>query len=187
MNGGPESKGREPVPGRSGSASGGGRLETGTAGPGALDARWMARALDQARLAAEREEVPVGAVLVGPEGLVAEAHNRTREAADPTAHAEMTVLQEGARRRGDWRLLGHTLYVTLEPCAMCAGAIVLARVPRLVYAARDPKSGMCGSLENLVQDDRLNHMVELDVGLMEEEASELLRTFFRARRGGGEP
>ncbi len=149
---------------------------------GAADERWMERALAQARLAAGREEVPVGAVLVGPEGLVAEAHNRTREAADPTAHAEMTVLREGARTLGDWRLLEHTLYVTLEPCAMCAGAIVLARVPRLVFATRDPKAGMCGSLENLVQDPRLNHRVEVTEGVLAEEAAELLRAFFRERR-----
>jgi len=149
---------------------------------GVTDEGWMERALAQARLAAGREEVPVGAVLVGPEGLVAEAHNRTREAADPTAHAEMSVLQAGARALGDWRLLEHTLYVTLEPCAMCAGAIVLARLPRLVFAAGDPKAGMCGSLENLVQDPRLNHRVEVTEGVLAEEAAELLRAFFRERR-----
>lgn len=146
------------------------------------DERWMERALAQARLAAGREEVPVGAVLVGPEGFVAEDHNRTRELGDPTAHAEMSVLRAGARRLGDFRLLGYTLYVTLEPCAMCAGAIVLARVPRLVFGARDPKAGMCGSLENLVQDERLNHRVELVEGVLSERAAEILRGFFRERR-----
>jgi tRNA(adenine34) deaminase len=154
---------------------------TGTAGE--ADRAWMRRALDEARRAAEREEVPVGAVLVGPDGLACADHNRTREAADPTAHAEVRVIRAAAGRLGDWRLLEHTLYVTLEPCAMCAGAIVLARIPRVVFAAPDPKAGMCGSLENLVQDPRLNHRVELEAGLLEEESAELLRMFFAARRG----
>lgn len=145
-------------------------------------AHWMDRALEQAERAAKRDEVPVGAVLVGPEGLVAEDHNRTREARDPTAHAEMLVLRRGAALLGDWRLTEHTLYVTLEPCAMCAGAIVLARVPRLVFAALDPKAGMCGSLGNLVQDARLNHRAEIVVGPGAEEASRMLREFFRSRR-----
>jgi tRNA(adenine34) deaminase len=142
----------------------------------------MRRALEQAERAAEREEVPVGAVLVGPGGLVAEDHNRTRELRDPTAHAEMLVLRQGAKALGDWRLTGHALYVTLEPCAMCAGAIVLARVPKLVFAALDPKAGMCGSLGNLVQDARLNHRVEIVAGPGAEESGRLLREFFRSRR-----
>ncbi len=147
------------------------------------DVEHMERALTEARLAAERNEVPVGAVLVTADGTVLADHNRTREASDPTAHAEMLVIRAAARRLGDWRLLDHTLYVTLEPCAMCAGAIVLARIPRLVFAAPDPKAGMCGSLANLVQDPRLNHRVELDAGLLEAEASALLKRFFAARRG----
>jgi tRNA(adenine34) deaminase len=142
----------------------------------------MQRALDQAGRAAEREEVPVGAVLVGPGGLVAEDHNRTRELRDPTAHAEMLVLRHGSNAVGDWRLTGHTLYVTLEPCSMCAGAIVTARVPQLVFAAFDPKAGMCGSLGNLVQDARLNHRAEIVVGPGAEKSSRLLREFFRSRR-----
>lgn len=146
------------------------------------DVGHMERALAEARLAADRAEVPVGAVLVAADGTVLADHNRTREAADPTAHAEMLVIRAASERLGDWRLLGHTLYVTLEPCAMCAGAIVLARIPRLVFAASDPKAGMCGSLANLVQDPRLNHRVELDAGLMEAEASALLRRFFATRR-----
>lgn len=148
----------------------------------AADETSMRRALDRARDAVERDEVPVGAVLVGPGGEVFEDHNRTREQSDPTAHAEVLVLRAAAERLGDWRLAGHTLYVTLEPCAMCAGAIILARVPRLVYAAADPKAGMCGSLDNLVQDPRLNHHVEVETGLLAEEAGELLRSFFRVRR-----
>lgn len=148
----------------------------------AEDETWMRRAVKLARRAADRDEVPVGAVLVAPGGAVAEDHNRTRERADPTAHAEMLVLRRAAEAQGDWRLLDHTLYVTLEPCAMCAGALVLARVPRLVFAAADPKAGMCGSLENLVQDERLNHRVEVTRGVLEEESARLLRDFFRARR-----
>lgn len=146
------------------------------------DLVWMRRALELAAEAGRRGEVPVGAVLVGPEGLVAEDHNRTRELGDPTAHAEIRALRRGGEVAGDWRLVGHTLYVTLEPCAMCAGAIVLARIPRLVFGARDPKAGMCGSLENLVQDRRLNHRAELVEGVLAEEAGELLRDFFRSRR-----
>ena len=147
------------------------------------DREHMERALSEARLGAERDEVPVGAVLVAPDGTVFADHNRTREAADPTAHAELRVIRRAAERLGDWRLLDHTLYVTLEPCAMCAGAIVLARIPRLVFAARDPKAGMCGSLDNLVEDVRLNHLVAVETGLLGDEASELLREFFGARRG----
>lgn len=142
----------------------------------------MRRALELAREAARRDEVPVGAVLVGPDGLVAEDHNRTGELSDPTAHAEVRVLRRGGGRSGDWRLTDHTLYVTLEPCAMCAGAVVLARLARLVFGAADPKAGMCGSLGNLVQDPRLNHRVEVTGGVLAEEAAGLLRSFFRARR-----
>lgn len=146
------------------------------------DEAWMRRALELARVAGRGGEVPVGAVLVGPEGLVAEDHNRTRELADPTAHAEIRVLRRGGELAGDWRLTEHTLYVTLEPCTMCAGAIVLARLPRLVFGARDPKAGMCGSLEDLVRDPRLNHRVDVVEGVLAEEAGELLSDFFRARR-----
>lgn len=142
----------------------------------------MERALELARRAAGRGEVPVGAVLVTPDGSTVEDHNRTRELSDPTAHAEVLVLREAARRQGDFRLEGHTLYVTLEPCAMCAGAVVLARVPRLVYGAADPRGGMCGSLEDLVRDERLNHRAQVTPGVRAEEAGELLRDFFRERR-----
>lgn len=147
-----------------------------------FDAAWMRRALAGGERAGDADEVPVGAVLLAPDGTVFEDHNRTRELADPTAHAEMLVLRAAAERLGDWRLEGHTLFVTLEPCAMCAGAIVLARIPRLVYGAPDPKAGMCGSLENLVQDSRLNHRVDVTAGVLAEECGELLREFFRARR-----
>lgn len=142
----------------------------------------MQRAIEQARAAAAEEEVPVGAVVVIGGRLVAEARNRTRTWDDPTAHAELVAVRRAAERVGRWALLDATVYVTLEPCAMCAGAMVLARIRRLVYAASDPKTGMCGSLACIVQDRRLNHRVELTRGVLEEEAGELLRAFFRARR-----
>jgi tRNA(adenine34) deaminase len=144
---------------------------------------WMQRASEQAWAAVVREEVPVGAVLVRDGRLVAESHNLTRTIDDPTAHAEMTVLREAARLAGESRLTGATLYVTLEPCAMCAGALVLAKVERLVYAAADPKTGMCGSLGCIVQDPRLNHRLDMTAGVLSAEAGALLREFFRARRG----
>lgn len=146
------------------------------------DARWMKIALAEAREAAVGGEVPVGAAVVCDEELLARAHNRTRELADPTAHAEALALREAAAKLGDWRLTGCTLYVTLEPCAMCAGAIVLSRIDRLVFAAPDPKAGMCGSLGNLVQDERLNHSVPIESGVLADEAAELLRGFFREKR-----
>lgn len=149
------------------------------------DALWMARALESARAAWTRGEVPVGAVLVSGGRLVAESHNRTVLDADPTGHAETVVLRAAAARRGDFRLTDTTLYVTLEPCAMCAGAIVLARVPRVVYGAADPKAGMAGTLGNLLQDDRLNHRCDVTAGVLADASAELLRGFFRERRGKG--
>ena len=147
-----------------------------------VDELWMRRALDLAEEAGRLDEVPVGAVLVAPDGRTFEAHNRTRELSDPTAHAEMLALRQAADEGEDWRLLGYELYVTLEPCAMCAGAIVLARLDRLVFGASDPKAGMCGSLGNIVQDPRLNHRVGLTGGMLADEAGEILRRFFRERR-----
>lgn len=155
---------------------------SGASGDAERDRAWMDRALELAREAAGRGEVPVGAVVVGPDGWSAGDHNRTRELSDPTAHAETLVIRRAGRRQGDFRLEGHTLYVTLEPCAMCAGAVVNARVPRLVYGADDPKSGMCGSLEDLVRDGRLNHRARVVSGVRAEEAATLLRRFFRERR-----
>lgn len=142
----------------------------------------MQRALEQAYAAAASGEVPVGAVVVIGGHLIAEAHNRTRTWTDPTGHAELIALRRAAERMEEWWLPDATLYVTLEPCAMCAGAIVLARVKRLVYAASDPKTGMCGSLDCIVQDPRLNHRVEMTAGVLADASSELLRSFFRARR-----
>jgi tRNA(adenine34) deaminase len=146
------------------------------------DERWMRRALDQARAAAQALEVPVGAIVVADGAVVAEAHNQPRALNDPTAHAEITALRHAATALGHWWLNGATLYVTLEPCAMCAGAMVLARLDRLVYAAADPKAGMAGSLACLPQDPRLNHRVAITAGVLAEESGALLRDFFRARR-----
>jgi tRNA(adenine34) deaminase len=148
----------------------------------AEDRLWMARALELARAAAYRGEVPVGAVLVRDGAIAAEGYNRTIEDSDPTAHAEVVALRRAAARQGDWRLEETTLYVTLEPCAQCCGSIVLARVPRVVYGASDPKSGMGGSLGNLLQDPRLNHRAEVVPGVLAGPASALLRDFFRVRR-----
>ena len=144
----------------------------------------MARALELARAGGLRGEVPVGAVIVRRGAVLAESHNRTVADCDPTAHAEAVTIRAAARRLGDWRLTDCTLYTTLEPCAHCAGAVVLARIPRLVFGAADPKAGMAGSLGNIVQDPRLNHRVDLLGGVLAEESAELLRGFFRARRQG---
>jgi tRNA(adenine34) deaminase len=146
------------------------------------DAHWMQQALAQAAAAASAEEVPVGAVLVAGGRIQAASPNLMRTLADPTAHAEMQAIRRAAAAAGQAWLTEATLYVTLEPCAMCAGAIVLARLLRLVFGASDPKSGMCGSLACIVQDRRLNHRVRLTRGVLAEESGDLLRTFFRARR-----
>jgi len=142
----------------------------------------MQRALEQARAAATEAEVPVGAVVVAGGRLLAEGRNRTRSWDDPTAHAELIAVRRAAARQSQWRLLDATVYVTLEPCAMCAGAMVLARVRRVVFATPDPKSGMCGSLECIVQDSRLNHRAEVTAGVLADASAELLRSFFRDRR-----
>lgn len=150
--------------------------------PTLRDTLWMARALEMARLARVRNEVPVGAVVTRGGELLAEGYNRTNQDSDPTAHAEVVAIRKAARRLGSWRLTDCALYATLEPCTLCAGAVVLSRVPRLVYAADDPKAGMAGSLENLVQDSRLNHEVSLTRGVLAEASSRLLKEFFRERR-----
>ncbi len=147
----------------------------------------MALALEEARAARALDEVPVGAVVVHADAVIAAGHNLTQTANDPSAHAEMVAIRRAAERLGHWRLLDCTLYVTLEPCAMCAGAIVLARVPRVVYGAADPKAGMCGSLENLLQDPRLNHRASLTAGVLAAESAHLLREFFRERRAAARP
>jgi tRNA(adenine34) deaminase len=141
-----------------------------------------AAALAEADRARAAGDVPIGAVGAVGGAIVGRGLTQPIGAADPTAHAEMVVIRKAAARVGGGRLIGTTLYVTLEPCAMCAGAIVLAKIGRLVYGTGDPKSGMCGSLANIVQDRRLNHHVRLTAGVLADEAGELLRGFFRARR-----
>ena len=148
----------------------------------AEDGRWMLEALREAERAGRRGEVPVGAVVVGAGRVLGRAGNAIEAAQDPTAHAEMLALRQAAATLGTRRLLATTLYVTLEPCAMCAGAVVLARVPRLVFGAADPKAGACGSLRNVAEDPRLNHRCQVRGGVLERECAELLKGFFVALR-----
>jgi tRNA(adenine34) deaminase len=146
------------------------------------DEVWMMAALAEARRAAEIGEVPVGAVVVREGSVVGRGHNRRESDGDPLAHAEILAIRRAAAGIGDWRLLGCAMYVTLEPCAMCAGALVNSRVERLVYGAPDPKAGFCGTLGNLVQDPRLNHRLEVTAGVLESECAALLRGFFASLR-----
>jgi tRNA(adenine34) deaminase len=146
------------------------------------DLECMQRALDEARLAAEAGEVPVGAVIVQGEQLLARAGNRTIRDCDPTAHAEIVALREAARAVGNYRLTGTTLYVTVEPCAMCAGALVQARIARLVYGADDPKGGAVNTCFAVLSHPKLNHQVHVTAGLLAEESAILLQNFFSARR-----
>ena len=146
------------------------------------DEKFMREALKLARQAEAAGEVPVGAVLVKDGAVVATGWNHPIGAHDPTAHAEMVTLRAAARALGNYRLNDTTLYVTLEPCAMCAGALVHARVQRLVYGAADPKAGAAGSVFNLVRSDALNHRLEVEGGVLAEECGELLRAFFSRRR-----
>jgi tRNA(adenine34) deaminase len=143
---------------------------------------WMEQALDQARSAARHDDVPVGAVVVRDGRVLARGCNRRELDGDPTAHAEVIALRAAAQAVGSWRLDGCTLYVTLEPCTMCAGAIVLARVPELVFGAVDPKAGAVGSLYDIPRDPRLNHRVDVTGGILADECGALLRRFFAARR-----
>jgi tRNA(adenine34) deaminase len=143
---------------------------------------FMRLALSEAERALEHEDVPIGAVVVRGGEVLAAAHNERELRQDPTAHAEMIALREAARALGTWRVLDAVIYVTLEPCAMCAGAIVLARVPRVVYGASDPKAGACGSVLNVLGEPRLNHRPEVAGGLLAAECGGLLRAFFAGRR-----
>ncbi|MDJ0665289.1 MAG: nucleoside deaminase [Acidimicrobiia bacterium] len=143
----------------------------------------MSQALAEARRALDHDDVPIGAVLLDPDGAVVAAdHNRREQKGDATAHAEMLVLAAASQAEGDWRLTGHTLVVTLEPCPMCAMAAVLARVERIVYAASDPKAGGVWSLYNIPQDERLNHRCDVVAGVCEDESRQLLEEFFASRR-----
>ncbi|MGZ8652293.1 MAG: tRNA adenosine(34) deaminase TadA [Actinomycetota bacterium] len=147
-----------------------------------FDERMMRLALEEAEACLDSGDVPVGAVIARDGELLAAAGNARERMQDPTAHAEVLALREASELSDSWRLDGCTMYVTLEPCAMCAGAIVLARIDRVVFGARDPKAGFAGSLGNLLQDERLNHRVDLTGGLLEQDCGGLLRTFFRDRR-----
>jgi tRNA(adenine34) deaminase len=142
----------------------------------------MDRALDEARGALEHDDVPVGAVVVTAGRVIAAAHNRREVDQDPTAHAEVLAVRAAARVLGSWRLDGCTLYVSLEPCTMCAGALVLARLPLLVFGAADPKAGAVGSLYDLAREPRLNHRLDVTGGVLAEECGTLLRGFFQAKR-----
>ncbi|HEX2953504.1 MAG TPA: tRNA adenosine(34) deaminase TadA [Bacillota bacterium] len=147
-----------------------------------IDEQWMKEALKEAGIAYGLGEVPIGAVLVRDDQMLASAHNLRETAHDPTAHAEVLVLRKAAEKLGHWRLTGTTLYVTLEPCPMCAGALVNARISRLVFGAFDPKAGAAGSLLDLLRDERLNHRLAVDGGVLAEECGGLLRKFFAERR-----
>ena len=146
------------------------------------DERYMLEAVKEAARAAEEGEVPVGAVIVKDGQIVARAHNRIEAARRSSAHAEMLALEAAEEKLGAKWLTGATMYVTLEPCSMCAGAMVLARIARLVIGTDDPKTGACGSLYNIVSDERLNHSIEITRGVLAEECSALLKEFFRSRR-----
>jgi len=149
-------------------------------------AQWQSMAMAEALALAEQAgadgEIPVGAVIADREGNIIGRGRNRRESGDPLGHAELYAIREAAQAIGDWRLEGTTMIVTLEPCAMCAGALVNARVERLIFATYDPKAGFCGSLGNLVQDPRLNHRLVVETGLMEESARQLLQEFFRKLR-----
>ena len=144
--------------------------------------KFMREAIAEAALAFQKGDVPVGAVAVCDGQIIGRGHNRKEELKDPTAHAEMMALQEAARALGGWRLIGVTLYCTMEPCPMCAGAMVQARLPRLVYAVNDPKAGAAGSVVDLLHNVRLNHRVEVIAGVLAEEAEELTQEFFQRLR-----
>lgn len=146
------------------------------------DDYFMRLALQQAEAALAEDEVPVGAVIVGPEGVIAAAHNQREQLHDPTAHAEMIAITQAAEALDDWRLEGCTLYVTLEPCIMCSGAILQARIPRVVFGALDPKAGAVKTMYQLLSDARLNHRCEIEGGVQAQACGMLLTQFFQAQR-----
>jgi tRNA(adenine34) deaminase len=156
--------------------------------PGAqLDERYMRLAIDAAHIAEENGDVPIGAVIVCDNRVIGRAYNQREQLNDPTAHAEIVALTQAAAALGTWRLYGCTIYVTLEPCPMCAGALVLGRLDRLVYGCPDPKAGACGSLYDIVRDPRLNHRLEVTSGVLADDCAGLLQAFFHARRPNGRP
>ena len=147
-----------------------------------LDQKFMRAAIEQAKIAQDNGDVPIGAVIVHQNRIIAKGYNQREQLQDPTAHAEIIALTAAAAEIESWRLNGCTMYVTLEPCCMCAGALVLARIDRLVYGCDDPKAGACKSLYNIVQDERLNHRLEVTTGVLADECSKLLQKFFERRR-----
>ena len=148
----------------------------------ATDERYMVNAIDQAYIAEENGDVPIGCVIVYANRVIAKAYNQRQQLNDPTAHAEIIALTQAAEFVGNWRLNGCTIYVTLEPCPMCAGALVLGRIDRLVYGCDDPKAGACKSLYNIVQDERLNHRLEVTSGVLADKCGRQLQEFFQRRR-----
>ena len=147
-----------------------------------IDERYMRMAIDAALVAEENGDVPIGAVIVHEGRVIARAYNQREQLKDPTAHAEIIALTQAAAALGLWRLHGGTIYVTLEPCPMCCGALVLARLDRLVYGCPDPKTGACGSLYDIVRDGRLNHRLEVTAGVLADDCASLLQDFFKQRR-----
>ena len=143
---------------------------------------FMIEALAEAKKAAALGEVPVGAVVVKDGEIIGRGHNMTETAKDPTAHAEMAAIREAAAKLGGWRLLGCSMYVTCEPCAMCAGALVWARIEKLYIGTMDPKGGACGSVFNIPEERRLNHQIEIETGIMQEECSGIMKEFFKKLR-----
>jgi len=148
------------------------------------DEQFMRRAIDAAMIAEENGDVPIGAIIVHQNQVIGRAWNQREQLNDPTAHAEIIALTQAASYIGSWRLHGCTIYVTLEPCPMCAGALGRGRLDRLVYGCPDPKTGACGSLYDIVRDERLNHRLEVTSGVLADDCTALLQAFFRARRGG---
>jgi len=146
------------------------------------DEKWMQIAISEANLAKSKDEIPVGAVLIQNNELIAQAHNQPISHNDPTAHAEIQVLRIAAKQQRNYRLVGSTIYVTLEPCAMCLGAMMHARIKRIVFGASDPKTGVCGSCANLTSEVFFNHRIEVLGGILEKESKEILQSFFKLRR-----
>lgn len=149
---------------------------------GDTNQRYMRTAMAAAKIARANGDVPISAIIVHENQIIAKAYNQREQLADPTAHAEIIALTQAAAALESWRLHGCTMYVTLEPCPMCAGALVLSRMDRLVYGCKDPKTGACGSLYNIVQDDRLNHRLEVVCGVLEADCRQQLQDFFKGRR-----
>ena len=148
------------------------------------DEKWMQIAIEEAKLAMKENEIPVGAVLVQNEKLIAQAHNQSIKINDPTAHAEIQLLRKAGKQQENYRLGGCTSYVTLEPCAMCFGAMIHARIERIVFGALDPKTGVCGSCIDLNKESFFNHKISIKGGVLDKECSDLLRLFFKSKRDG---